>query len=281
MVLGQKLGTKMLYDYLIKFGFGSKTGIDLNGESSGILFKLNQMGPVETATTAFGQGVSVTPLQQVRGISATVNGGKLYNPYILRSISEPETNQVIHLTKPSLVGSVISEKTSNLVKHALEATVALGTGRNAFIENYRVGGKTGTAQKVHNGAYMVGNYILSFIGTFPADNPDYIVYVAIDNPKGVTQYGGTVSAPVAKEVMLSIIDYKGYKPTKNEMLREYFWFDKKYIWVPNVIGKDLKEARKELKGFRVEYSGSGQRVIQQTPKDTYAKEDSIVKLMLN
>jgi len=282
VVLGQRLGTKTLYDYLIKFGFGSKTGIDLNGEGTGIIFSLKQMGPVETATTAFGQGVSVTPLQQITGVSAVINGGKLMRPFILRSISESETNEVIVLNKPEVVREVISNDTSQLVRYALETVVAQGTGRNAYIENYRIGGKTGTAQKVSNGVYMVGNYILSFIGFLPADNPSYIVYVAVDNPKGVTQYGGTVAAPVAKNIMLSIIDYVGIKPIKNELLKEYLWLDTKYSLLENVVGMDLKTAKNALKSFQVEYSGSGRTIIAQSPKGgTYVKEGSIVKLMLN
>ncbi len=282
VVLGERLGTKTLYDYLIKFGFGTKTGIDLNGESSGILFKLDQMGPVETATTAFGQGISVTPLQQVRGVSAAINGGSLYTPYIVRSISEPETNEMIVLNKPKLISQVISKETSDMVKYALERVVSNGTGRNAYIENYRVGGKTGTAQKVNNGVYMTGNYILSFIGFLPADNPNYIVYVAIDNPKGVTQYGGTVAAPIAKNIMLSIIDYKGYKPQKNELTRQYTWLDTKYVYLENVEGRDVSEVKNILKNFKVEYSGTGTKIISQSPKGgTDVKEGSIVKLMLN
>ena len=282
VVLGQRLGTKTLHDYLLKFGFGSKTGVDLNGESSGILFKLEQMGPIETATTAFGQGISVTPLQQVRGVSAAINGGFLYTPYIVRSISEPETNEMIVLNKPKLINQVISKETSDMVKYALERVVAHGTGRNAYIENYRVGGKTGTAQKVNNGVYMTGNYIVSFIGFFPADNPDYIVYVAIDNPKGITQYGGTVAAPIAKNIMLSIIDYQEYKPIKNELLRTYTWLDTKYLYLENVEGKDINDIKGVLKNFKVEYSGTGTKIISQSPKgDTYIKEGSTVKLMLN
>ncbi|MDD4188433.1 MAG: stage V sporulation protein D [Bacilli bacterium] len=280
--LGQKLGTQKLYNYLINFGFGTKTGIDLNGEASGILFKLDQMGPVETATTAFGQGISVTPIQQVRGVAAAINGGNLYNPYILRSISEPETNEMILLNKPEFIKQVISKEASDLVKYALERVVAHGTGRNAYIENYRVGGKTGTAQKVNNGIYMVGNYILSFIGFMPADNPDYLVYVAIDNPKGVTQYGGTVAAPIAKNIMMSIIDYKEYKPVKNELLKTYTWLDTKYLYLENIEGQNVSEVKEFLKNFKVEYSGTGSKIISQSPKGgSYIKEDSTVKLMLN
>ena len=118
---------------------------------------------------------------------------------LLEVLAKVKLNEMIVLNKPKLVRQVISEETSNLVRYALESVVANGTGKNAYIENYRVGGKTGTAQKVSNGRYMVGNYILSFIGIFPADKPDYVVYVAVNNPKGVTQYGGTVAAPIAKK----------------------------------------------------------------------------------
>ena len=282
VVLGQRLGTETLYKYLQNFGFGQKTGIDLNGESSGIMFKLENMGPVETATTAFGQGISVTPIQQVTGVSAAINGGTLYKPYIVKSINEGETNSVILLNKPVEVRKVITEESSKLVRYALESVVANGTGKNAYIENYRVGGKTGTAQKVKDGKYMVGNYIVSFIGFLPADKPDYVVYVAIDNPKGITQYGGTVSAPIAKNVMLSIIDYKEYPKVESDTTREYTWLDQKYIKLPNVVDMNLTEAKKLLKGFTIEYSGSGEKVIAQSPDgNMFVKENSIVKLMLN
>ena len=282
VVLGQRLGTETLYNYLRNFGFGKKTGIDLNGESSGIMFKLENMGPVETATTAFGQGISVTPIQQVTGVSAAINGGTLYKPYIVKSINEGETNNVILLKKPVEVRKVISEESSKLVRYALESVVANGTGKNAYIENYRVGGKTGTAQKVKDGKYMVGNYIVSFIGFLPADKPDYVVYVAIDHPKGITQYGGTVSAPIAKNVMLSIIDYKNYPKVESDTTREYTWLDQKYLKLPDVIGMSLSEAKKILKGFTIEYSGSGENIIAEEPQgNTFVKENSIVKLMLN
>ncbi|MDO4376205.1 MAG: penicillin-binding transpeptidase domain-containing protein [bacterium] len=280
VVLGQRLGTQLLYDYLIKFGFGEKTGVDLNGEAKGIMFSLDKMGPVETATTAFGQGISVTPIQQIRGVSAAVNGGNLYTPYIVRSISESETNEMIVLNEPKMVRKVISEETSSLVRYALESVVANGTGKNAYIENYRVGGKTGTAQKVSNGRYMVGNYILSFIGIFPADKPDYVVYVAVNNPKGVTQYGGTVAAPIAKNVLLSLIDIMGYEATPGDKTREYTWLDEKYKYVPSTIGLDLDTAKKTLKGFKIEYAGSGNTVAYQEPNNRWIKESGIVKLYL-
>ncbi len=282
VVMGQKLGTERLYNYITNFGFGEKTGIDLNGESSGILFKYDNIGPVEQATMSFGQGISVTPIQQIQGVSAAINGGYLNTPFIVKYLSEPETNTIILENKKNTKKQVISEETSKLVRYALESVVANGTGKNAYIENYRVGGKTGTAQKVNNGAYMVGNYILSFIGFLPADKPEYIVYVAIDNPKGITQYGGTVSAPIAKNVMKSIIDIKGIKQDNTGMIRqEYTWLDTKYVLLPDVVGMSVDEAKKTLKGFKIEYSGNGDNVISQEPSSNqYIKETNTVKLML-
>ena len=282
VVMGQKLGTERLYNYITNFGFGEKTGIDLNGESSGILFKYDNIGPVEQATMSFGQGISVTPIQQIQGVSAAINGGYLNTPFIVKYLSEPETNTIILENKKNTKKQVISEETSKLVRYALESVVANGTGKNAYIENYRVGGKTGTAQKVNNGAYMVGNYILSFIGFLPADKPEYIVYVAIDNPKGITQYGGTVSAPIAKNVMKSIIDIKKIKQDNTGMIRhEYTWLDTKYVLLPDVVGMNVDEAKKALKGFKIEYSGNGDSVISQEPSSNqYIKETNTVKLML-
>ncbi len=282
VVMGQKLGTERLFNYIKNFGFGKKTGIDLNGESSGILFKYENIGPVEQATMSFGQGISVTPIQQIVGVSAAINGGYLNTPYIVKYLSEPETNQIILENKKNTVRQVISEETSSMVRYALESVVANGTGKNAYIENYRVGGKTGTAQKVSNGVYMQGNYIVSFMGFLPANKPEYIVYVAIDNPKGITQYGGTVSAPIAKNVMNSIINIKGLKQDNTGMIRnEYTWLDTKYMMLPNVEGMSLKDAKKALKGFKIEYSGTGDTVIYQEPNaNQYIKETNTVKLML-
>lgn len=281
VVMGQKLGTEKLYSYIQNFGFTEKTGIDLNGESKGIMFKLANIGPVEQATISFGQGISVTPIQQVTGVSAAVNGGNLYTPYVVKYLTEPETNDIVKENKPTLVRKVISEETSQMVRYALESVVANGTGKNAYIENYRVGGKTGTAQKVKDGVYMSGNYIVSFIGFMPADKPEYVVYVAIDHPQGVTQYGGTVSAPIAKNILKSIISIKDIEPSADVIPREYTWLDTKYIKAPDVVNKTLKEAQKELKQFKIETTGDGENVIYQSPEaGLYVKENSTIKLML-
>ena len=282
VVMGQKLGKQKLYEYVEKFGMTEKTGVDLNGEAKGIMFKYDNIGPVEQATISFGQGISVTPIQQVTGVSAAINGGTLYKPYTVKYITEPNTNNLILENKPTKIRQVISNETSSLVRETLESVVSLGTGKNAYIENYRVGGKTGTAQKVKDGKYMSGNYIVSFIGFLPADKPEYLVYVAIDNPKGITQYGGTVSAPIAKNIMKSIISIKDLKPSKEVTPRTYTWLDIKYQKLPNVLGMSLKEAKNTLKGYKIEISGTGDKIIYQEPSpDTYIKENSTVKLMLN
>ena len=149
---------------------------------------------------------------------------------------------------------------------ALESVVSLGTGRNAYIDGYRVGGKTGTAQKVNNGVYMTGNYIVSFIGFLPANDPKVVVYMAIDNPKGITQYGGTVSAPVVKNIMEDAIVALGIEKQDGGTDKKYQRNDKKYYNVEDVVGLTKKEAAGKLKNFSVQYSGSGDKVISQSPE---------------
>lgn len=282
--LGLRLGKEKLFEYIEKLGFGQKTGVDLNGESTGIIFDLNKVGPLELATTAFGQGVSVTAIQQVQSVSTIVNSGTMMQPFIVKSISEPETSIIIEEYKPTIKKeNVVSKETSELVKYVLESVVANGSGRNAYIENYRVGGKTGTAQKVgSDGRYMVGNYVLSFIGFMPANDPEYVIYIAIDNAKGVTQYGGTVAAPIAGNVLKTIINLYDLEEDTNGLPREYLWYEQKYITVPDVINMTKKEAIKALNGFTIEYSGQGDKVISTSPSaGARIKEGGIVKIMLN
>ena len=279
--LGLRIGKEKLFDYIDKFGFGEVTGIDLNGEANGIIFDIDKIGDLELATTAFGQGVSVTPIQQVTAVSAAINGGTLYTPYIVKSLNEPETNSVIVKNEPQVVRKVISENTSAKVRYTLESVVANGTGRNAYIANYRVGGKTGTAQKVEDGKYLVGNYITSFMGFLPADDPEVVVYIAIDNAKGVTQYGGTIAAPIAKNVLNAAISALEVEERYDGMTKEYNYGDKRYYTLANVVGMEVKEAIANLKPFKVEFSGSGNKVIYQSPTaNTYLQEGEVVRLML-
>lgn len=275
--LGQKLGKELLFKYITELGFGKKTGIDLNGEGTGILFKMDKIGPVELATSAFGQGISVTPIQQVTAVSSIVNGGTLYVPYVVSEVGDKNITSMIKRKH------VITKETSDVVKYALESVVANGSGRNAYIENYRVGGKTGTAQKVgSDGRYMSGNYVLSFIGFMPANDPEFVIYIALDHPKGVTQYGGVVSAPIARNVLKDIISIYNLKEDTSGLPKVYRWDDVKYVMIPDVIGKTKKEARRLLNGFKIEFVGDGDKVIDTTPSvNSRVKEGSIIKVLLN
>lgn len=275
--LGQKLGKEKLFKYIHEFGFGKKTGIDLNGEATGIIFKREKIGPVELATSAFGQGISVTAIQQVTALSAILNNGNLYTPYIVSKIGNIKNSPKLKKK------NIITKETSDLVKYALESVVANGSGRNAYIENYRIGGKTGTAQKVGElGSYMNGNYILSFIGFLNANNPEYVIYIALDHPKGVTQYGGVVSAPIAKSILEDMISIYDIKEDRNGIPKSYKWNDTVYITIPNIIGKTKKESKKILKNLHVEYIGNGDKVIDSFPKEkSRVKENSSIKVILN
>ncbi|MGO4788056.1 stage V sporulation protein D [Paenibacillus sp. 2KB_20] len=266
VALGQKLGKESLFQYIRDFGFGAKTGIDLNGEENGILFKLANVGPVELATTAFGQGVSVTPIQQVAAVSAAINGGKLFKPHVAKAWVNPETGETVEEIKPELVRQVISEETSKQVREALESVVAKGTGRPAFIDGYRVGGKTGTAQKVINGRYSSTEHIVSFIGFAPADDPEIVVYTAVDNPKGI-QFGGVVAAPIVQNILEDALHYMKVPPRKDQLAREYKYGETPTVTVPNLVGATIQDLYEDLNmNFMLAKSGTGNTVISQAPK---------------
>ena len=280
--LGQTLGKERLFSYINKFGFGSKTGVDLNGEGQGIIFNLDRVGNVELATSAFGQGVSVTPIQQVSAVSAVVNDGKLYEPYIVKNISESETNTIIKENTKKLKDTVISKKTSKIMREALESVVAKGGGKSAYIEGYRVGGKTGTAQKVENGKYLVGNYIMSFMAVVPSNNPEAVLYLAIDNPKNTALLSSYTTTPIARRILLDIIDALNIKKQPNQIDKDLEWNDKKMYIVPNVEGKTIEEAKEQLKNFTIEYTGTGNKVISQSPEpNTKLEEKGTIRLLLN
>ncbi|WP_223700321.1 stage V sporulation protein D [Sutcliffiella deserti] len=280
--LGQRLGTDKLFDYIKSFGFGEKTGIDLQGEGKGILFKPENVGPVELATTAFGQGVSVTPIQQVAAVAAAVNGGILYTPYIAKEFVDPITGEVVSRNTPTEKRRVISEETSSQVRYALESVVAQGTGRNAFVEGYRVGGKTGTAQKALNGRYMENNHIVSFIGFAPADDPQIVVYLAIDNPKGTVQFGGVVAAPVVGNIMEESLNALGVDKRKGQIEKELKWPDVPLVEVPDLKGMSRKELIQQLVTLKLDISGDGETVVQQSPQPgTKVKEGSTVRVFMS
>ncbi|EIJ81597.1 stage V sporulation protein D [Bacillus methanolicus PB1] len=277
--LGQRLGKEKLFSYIKKFGFGEKTGIDLQGEGTGILFDLDKVGPVEQATTAFGQGVSVTPIQQVAAISAAINGGTLYTPYVAKELIDPRTGKVVMKNSPVAKRKVISEETSKKMRYALESVVAQGTGGKAFVDGYRVGGKTGTAQKAVNGRYLENNHIVSFIGFAPADAPELVVYVGVDNPKGTVQFGGVVSAPIVGSIMGDSLRAMGVKPRKDQLDKKMTYTDPRMIEVPDLVGLSKKELREVFLNFKIDASGEGDIVVKQTPQPgVKLKEGSTIRL---
>ena len=270
--LGQLLGKERLFSYIYKFGFGQKSGVDLNGEGNGILFTLNQVGNVELATTAFGQGVSVTPIQQVMATSAVVNGGYLYKPYIVKNISD-NTNTIVKEYNKVLRRKVISSKTSSIMRIALEHVVAKGGGKSAYIEGYRIGGKTGTAQKQENGHYLVNNYIMSFMAVVPSNDPEAILYLAIDNPKHTAMLSSYTTTPIARRILLDIIEALKIEKQKEELTKDLEWNDKITYIVPDVIGKTKEEAKKLLVNFEIVTEGEGNIVFEQSPKKGEKIED--------
>ncbi|MDR7076385.1 stage V sporulation protein D (sporulation-specific penicillin-binding protein) [Neobacillus niacini] len=277
--LGQRLGKDTLFKYIKDFGFGQKTGIDLAGEGTGILFKLNRVGPVELATTAFGQGVSVTPIQQVAAVAAAVNGGTLYKPYIAQELIDPVTNEVVMRNTPVAKRKVISEETSKEIRHALESVVAQGTGFRAFVDSYRIGGKTGTAQKAQNGRYLENNFIVSFMGFAPADDPQIVVYVAVDNPKGGLIFGGTVTAPMVGSIMKDGLMAMGVEPRKDQIEKEIKWPDRPLITLPDLTGLTKLEITEQLLNLKIDAKGEGDVVVRQSPDPgTKVKEGSTIWL---
>ncbi len=263
MTLGQRLGEEKLFTYFKTFGFGSKTGIDYPGEGSGIIFEPSQVGPLELATSSFGQGVSVTPLQQVMAYSAIANGGYLMKPYLVKEIRDVEGN-IVTENEPQIVRQMISTETSRTITGIMEKVVSEGSGINAFIEGHRVAGKTGTAQKVGSeGGYLAGEFILSFVGFVPADNPQIILYVAVDGATRGSQWGSQVSAPIFHRIMKDVLNYLGTKPREDSVLPEGGIVD-----VPDLINLSLDEAGMLLddKGLLIKPIGDGEKIINQTPK---------------
>ncbi|WP_335870518.1 stage V sporulation protein D [Bacillus sp. 2205SS5-2] len=279
--LGERLGKETLFKYIEDFGFGEKTGIDLQGEGTGILFDLDRVGPVELATTAFGQGVAVTPIQQVAAVSAAVNGGTLYQPYIAKELVDPQTGEVVMRNSPIAKRQVISKEASDEIRHALESVVAVGTGRGAFVDSYRVGGKTGTAQKVDEGKYLENNHIVSFMGVAPMDDPQVVVYLAVDNPKNTVQFGGVVAAPIVGNMIEDIMSALEVQPRKDQIEKKAKWDDVPLVEVPDLKGLTKKELSQQLYNLNLDISGEGDKVVTQSPlPGVKVEERSTIRVFL-
>lgn len=284
--MGQRLGMDRFYKYLQAFGFGQKTGIEMSGEAKGILAKKKTATALDLATMSIGQTNNVTPIQLLTAVSAVANGGTLLKPQLVQEITSPSGEVIVPFQK-TVVRRVIKEDTAKIERGILESVVTNGTGRRAFLPGYRVAGKTGTAQKVKDGNYVQGEYIASFIGFAPADNPRLAVLVVID---GIPFYGGVVCAPIFQSVILDSLKYLGVKPDPNAPLtlgEPMYGVDvppvKQVAQVPSVLGYSPADAEKKLKnaGFKVKIEGKGSAVIDQIPYgDTKVEHGSTVLLYL-
>ena len=215
----------------------------------------------------------------MRAVCACVNGGYLYKPYVVHKIMNSKTHEVVVENQKQLVRRVISEDTSRKVRDALEGVVTDGGGKNAYIDGYRIGGKTGTAQRAINGTYAGNGYILSFIGIAPIDDPEIVLYLAMDNPKNCVQYGGTTAAPIARKILVDVLPALGVKKVTSQREKAYVWTDKKTYSVKNYIGLTRKQVKNE--NYQFEFLGSGDYVIDQLPRvGEKIEEGQKVKIML-
>ena len=261
--LGQLIGANTFSKYFKAFGLTEKTGIDLPGEASSQYHREENMGPTELGSSAFGQTFKITPIQLITAISAAVNGGNLVTPHVVDKIID-ENGETVKEIKTTVKRQVVSKETSQLVCSLMESVVATGGGQNAYVAGYRVGGKTGTAQKVAEmlSSGQSGLYIASFCGVAPMNDPEIALLFLLDEPHGDNYYGGTISAPPGGMILSEILPYMGYEPQYTE--EETAKLSKT---IPNVVGKTVSEAKSAAVSAGVSYKvvGNGEKVIKQLP----------------
>ena len=272
MELGERLGYEKFMEYFTAFGLTEKTNVELVGEASSIYYH-NKMSEVDIATSSFGQGFQITPIQLVTAVSAVINGGERMKPQIVKEIRN--SNGILKTYEPEVISRVISEETSQQMREILESVVSLptSTGKNAYVKGCRIGGKTGTSEK---GNRDEEKRIASFIGFAPANDPEIVCLIMLDEPQVDNKYGGTIAAPLAGEVIEDVLNYLGVEKqyTENEEP------DVKQE-IPDVRTMDLTEAKKSVvdKKLNVQVRGDGDTVVDQLPKPgTMLNEDSTVIL---
>lgn len=273
MELALEMGSEKFYEYIYNFGFGQTTGIDYSSDAAGIVTDRKYIQNTDLARIGFGQSVAVTPLQLITAVSAVINGGTLYTPRLVKSLTDNDGNVVEEIGAKE-VRQVISEETSATMRSILENVVANGGGKNAQIEGYRVGGKTGTAQVYENGAIAQGKNISSFIGFAPADDPKYIVLFIVYEPDVAVTYGSVVAAPYAKDILEKCLKYAKIQPTESSV-------EEGDITVPDFAGMTKEEAQEAAAeaGLTIEWTGEGGAAVSQSPaKDTKVAEGSVIKI---
>lgn len=266
--LGRRIGTTKYYEYLEIFGLTQRTGIDFTGEAYPILQSKSDVGPVGLATISYGQGISVSPIQLITAISSIVNGGELMKPRLVDRVVDKDGN-VIYSNEVKLVRHTISEQTSKEMREIMESVVTEGTAGGAYIPGYRVGGKTGTADKVEDKKYKAGAVYASFIGVAPIEDPQIAVLFIVDEPDG-THFASQTAVPYAKEFLEEALPHMGVEPNYTEEERANL--DKQSIGVANVVGSTVEGAHAALtrQGFQVvvqpETVDGKEQVLDQFPK---------------
>ena len=266
MKVGELLGKEKLYKYYNAFGLGKKTGIDLPGEEKGILRPVEKVGPVELATEAFGQGISVTPIQYITAFAAVANNGKLMQPHIVKRITYTDDNgntEVIKDIQPTVVRQAVSEETAKKLRSYLESVVTVGGAKKAYIAGYHIAGKTGTAQKVVNGKYAPGKYISSFAAMVPANDPKFVVLISIDEPDPSNYYSGSTAAPLAKGLFEDLFRYLNIQPDTTGTQAEV-----DNVIIPEVRGLNQSDAEAALRKNNLDFEiqGSGSIIYDVSPK---------------
>lgn len=260
ITIGQRLGVDTFYKYFEAFGFTEETGIDLPGEASpkaGVTyFKKDTMTKVNLASSSFGQSFQITPIQMITAVNAIANDGKLMQPYIVSKTLDSDGNVILQ-NQPIEKRQVVSESTSEKIMASMEQVALNGTARNAYVAGYRVGGKTGTSDKLNN----VGQVVASFVGVAPTNDPRITVLIVVDEPEGATG-GGAVAAPVAGEVIENTLTYLNVERQYNDS--EKALLD---VQVPSVTGDSVSEAKSSLEEdkFSVQIVGEGDKVLSQMP----------------
>lgn len=255
MDIALSVGVSTMYDYFDIFGITTKTNIDLKGEVSSILLKEKNVKNVDIARIGFGQAIAITPIQLIMAVSSVVNGGKLYTPYVVDYIDSKGKLSYVHSKE---YVTTISKSTSDILKEYLYAVVDEGGGKNAKVEGYKIGGKTGTAQKYENGVIARGKYISSFIGFTTIDNEDYVCLFLVDEPKGYSYYGSIVAAPYVGKIFNNIFNYKNV-PRSDYSVEEFI--------MPDLLDLSIAEASAILKNNGIEYEFTGDKgtVVYQVP----------------
>ncbi len=256
MELSSRIGYEKFYNYITVFGLRDKTNAGVPGEQTGYHYRLADMNVVDLATSSFGQGFKITPLQLISAVCSVANDGKYMQPYIIKSITDSKGNIVVSNT-PKVIKQTVSEKTSEILCEYLEYAVI--QGKKAYLEGYKIGGKTGTSEKLDSGNEEAR--IASFIGIAPADDPQICVLVVVDEPNSEVQYGSYIAAPLAKDILADSMKHLNIEPDYSEGTPQ--------VSVPAVVGEPVEAAKKAMTdlGLKVEISGTGEKVTYQIPGD--------------